>query len=390
MMQSGLSRELFETWCSDKKSGVIVAGYCVEGTLAKQLLNDSPSEITTMAGQRVKVNCSIDYISFSAHTDYKQTTQFVRALKPAHIILVHGEQTEMAKLKDALIRQYEDSTDYNIQVYNPKNTQPVELYFRGEKTAKVVGKLASNILPKEDNELSGILVKRNFKYHIMSPEDLPNYTNLPISSILQRLSIPIRRDPLDIVNSFQRVFGNVKQVTSSSSSSSSSTTDQSSLTTTTTITNNLRIKLFDSIEILFEPNYAVLEWDSSPLNDFYADSIFACMLKLEVNEHNESIDSVKMRSSSSSAAAINNLNQQLKNEINKRVTYDLDYEERLMCSLRDMFDERSIEYKPSESINVNVDDRKLNIDLKNLVITCKEDEYLEQIVSNLVKQVKFS
>jgi hypothetical protein len=25
MMQSGLSRELFESWCSDKKSGVIIA-----------------------------------------------------------------------------------------------------------------------------------------------------------------------------------------------------------------------------------------------------------------------------------------------------------------------------------------------------------------------------
>ena len=35
MMQSGLSRELFESWCTDKKSGVIIAGYCVEGTLAK-------------------------------------------------------------------------------------------------------------------------------------------------------------------------------------------------------------------------------------------------------------------------------------------------------------------------------------------------------------------
>ena len=35
MMQSGLSRELFETWCTDRRNGVIIAGYCVEGTLAK-------------------------------------------------------------------------------------------------------------------------------------------------------------------------------------------------------------------------------------------------------------------------------------------------------------------------------------------------------------------
>ena len=35
MMQSGLSRQLFEVWCTDKRNGLIVAGYCVEGTLAK-------------------------------------------------------------------------------------------------------------------------------------------------------------------------------------------------------------------------------------------------------------------------------------------------------------------------------------------------------------------
>jgi Predicted exonuclease of the beta-lactamase fold involved in RNA processing len=34
MMQSGLSRELFEMWCTDAKNGVIIAGYCVEGKLS--------------------------------------------------------------------------------------------------------------------------------------------------------------------------------------------------------------------------------------------------------------------------------------------------------------------------------------------------------------------
>ncbi len=37
MLQSGLSRELFEGWCTDSKNGCIIAGYCVEGTLAKVL-----------------------------------------------------------------------------------------------------------------------------------------------------------------------------------------------------------------------------------------------------------------------------------------------------------------------------------------------------------------
>ena len=34
MMQSGLSRELFEKWCTNKRNGVILAGYAVEGKFA--------------------------------------------------------------------------------------------------------------------------------------------------------------------------------------------------------------------------------------------------------------------------------------------------------------------------------------------------------------------
>lgn len=59
----------------------------------------------------------------------------------------------------------------SFQVHNPGNTQSIELQFRGEKTAKVVGKLAMQ--PPEDGQiLSGVLVRRNFNYHLMHPSDL--------------------------------------------------------------------------------------------------------------------------------------------------------------------------------------------------------------------------
>lgn len=126
MMQSGLSRELFESWCTEKRNGVIIAGYCVEGTLAKHILSQ-PEEIVTMSGQKLPLKCSVDYISFSAHTDYQQTSEFVRTLKPTHIVLVHGEQNEMSRLKAALTREYGDSTGYIIDIHNPKNGQCVEV-----------------------------------------------------------------------------------------------------------------------------------------------------------------------------------------------------------------------------------------------------------------------
>lgn len=56
-------------------------------------------------------------------------------------VLVHGEANEMGRLKAALIREYEDDPEYDIEVYNPPNTKAVTLYFRGEKMAKVRGNL---------------------------------------------------------------------------------------------------------------------------------------------------------------------------------------------------------------------------------------------------------
>jgi len=44
----------------------------------------------------------------------------------------------MSRLKAALVREYEDDTEYQPIIHNPRNTVPVELYFRGEKMAKVL------------------------------------------------------------------------------------------------------------------------------------------------------------------------------------------------------------------------------------------------------------
>ena len=109
MMQSGLSRELFEMWCPDSKNGVIIAGnahiilsqrrflslkfiilgYCVEGTLAKDILKE-PEEVQTMSGQRLPLKCSVEYISFSAHTDFEQTSHFVRSIRPPNVVSFVG------------------------------------------------------------------------------------------------------------------------------------------------------------------------------------------------------------------------------------------------------------------------------------------------------------
>ena len=76
MLQSGFSRELFEKWCTDSRNGFVILGYCVEGTLAKEILSE-PKEIKSSRGIMLKLNMSIEYISFSAHVDYLQNSQFI-------------------------------------------------------------------------------------------------------------------------------------------------------------------------------------------------------------------------------------------------------------------------------------------------------------------------
>jgi cleavage and polyadenylation specificity factor subunit 3 len=169
----------------------------------------------------------------------------------------------MQKLKDALIRQYEDSTEYNIQVYNPKNTQPVELYFRGEKSAKVIGKLAANTPPKVDAEISGVLVKRNFKYSVITAEDLPNYTDLAISNVLQRQSVPFKGNHDLLMFAIQKNFGNYKQIDGAC----------------------VKVRVLDAIDMYFEKGFIILEVFLTFLKYPNKPKIFQFVFKVEFKSY---------------------------------------------------------------------------------------------------------
>ncbi|VDK88518.1 unnamed protein product [Dibothriocephalus latus] len=181
MMQSGLCRELFENWCTDRRNGVIIAGYCVEGTLAKQILS-LPAEVPTMSGQMLPLKCSVDYISFSAHTDYQQTSEFIRELRPHHVVLVHGEQNEMMRLAGALQREYEDDETCRLEISTPKNCEA------------------------------------NFAYHIMTPSELPVYTELATTVVTQVIATPFS-GPVSILHfHLALVAGKVKVLEESAES----------------------------------------------------------------------------------------------------------------------------------------------------------------------------
>lgn len=207
MLQSGVSRELFEAWCQDEKNCVIIADFAVQGTMARDILSN-PSEIVTRAGARVPLRCQVDAISFSAHADFPQTSEFLDELRPPHVVLVHGEAMEMGRLKKAL-EQHAAALGIPRAVYTPKLTQAVVVPHRPRRLARVVGKLAEK-RPSEGQNIRGLMVKRGGAYTLLHHEDLPKFTKLHPGTVVQRQSLALRRPFSEVRLALELMFEGVQ------------------------------------------------------------------------------------------------------------------------------------------------------------------------------------
>lgn len=298
-----------------------------------------------MSGQRLPMKCSVDYISFSAHTDYQQTSEFIRTLKPPHIVLVHGEQNEMSRLKAALVREYEDDTEYQPVIHNPRNTVAVELYFRGEKMAKVVGKLAADQTNLQNKKISGILLKRNFNYHIMDPADLSNYTDLAMSTITQRISIAYTGTLPLLRYYLQQLSGDVEQFD---------------------ISGKPALRVFKCITIIMEARMVVVEWMANPVADMYADAVMTVVLRAESDPMPQ------------------------KNVPPALVVDKSHVQECLLEMLADMFGSSSIsKLIKNDRMTVTVDEKTAIINVDTLDVTC-EDEILQQVLQTAVSKLSLA
>ncbi|PHT56002.1 Cleavage and polyadenylation specificity factor subunit 3 [Capsicum baccatum] len=254
-LQSGLSRQLFDKWCSDKKNACVIPGYVVEGTLAKTIINE-PKEVTLTNGLSAPLNMQVHYISFSAHADYAQTSTFLKELMPPNIILVHGEANEMGRLKTKLTSLFADG---NTKIITPKNCQSVEMHFNSEKMAKTIGKLAEKT-PEVGEIVSGLLVKKGFTYQIMAPDDLHVFSQLSTANITQRITIPYSGAFAVIQHRLKQIYESVE----------SSTDEESGVPT---------LRVHERVTVKQESeNHLSVHWTADPISDMVSDSVMALVL----------------------------------------------------------------------------------------------------------------
>lgn len=272
-LQSGLSRQLFDKWCSDKKNACVIPGYVVEGTLAKTIISE-PKEVTLMNGLTAPLNMQVHYISFSAHADFAQTSTFLKELMPPNIILVHGEANEMGRLKQKLITQFSDS---NTKIISPKNCQSVEMYFNSEKMAKTIGRLAEKT-PEVGETVSGLLVKKGFTYQIMAPVDLHVFSQLSTANINQRITIP-----------YSGAFGVIKHRLKQIYESVESSVDEETEIPTLRVHDKVTVKQ-DS------DKHISLHWTSDPISDMVSDSIVSLVLNISREGPKVVVEAQEMKS----------------------------------------------------------------------------------------------
>jgi hypothetical protein len=332
MLQNGLSRELLEAWCEDRRNGLVMTGYSVEGTLAKHLLT-GPADIPAVtqggpSGRRLTMAMSVEYVSFSAHVDFGQNAEFIDAMRPTHLVLVRGESNEMHRLKAALQRRYSDEAEdegsaegtgisesaeakvTGMKIYTPKNGEAVSLVFQDHVTAKMLGSLAvahtRDAYGDDDSglDVQGVLVKKDFTYQHLAPFDIPSYTALGTSRLGQRQYF-YSSAPFSLIEHHVKAFLGPAHVRSTTKSEDMgrgagymADSDQSRNKA------HRQLSLAAGGEILLREGGSegdvgagdvdslpsrtvsnkqlyVLEWIASPLNDLLVDSVLSLILTLE-------------------------------------------------------------------------------------------------------------
>ncbi|RMD43019.1 hypothetical protein DV735_g2110, partial [Chaetothyriales sp. CBS 134920] len=242
MLQSGMSRTLLERWAPDPRNGVIMTGYNVEGTMGRTILTEPDQIPAVMTGSSSGVGqtmgkkgddsavmiprrCTVEEYQFAAHVTGVENVYFIEQVAAPHVILVHGERSQGARLRSRLLdlnnrRLSSNPEAQQTKVYSPENGAEIKIPFRKDKLAKVVGKLAQLTPPKAGQQptddspiLTGVLVQNDFNLSLMAPEDLREYAGLSTTTIICKQHITLATATIDLIKwALEGTFGSIEEL----------------------------------------------------------------------------------------------------------------------------------------------------------------------------------
>lgn len=178
-----------------------------------------------------------------------------------------------------------------VKVYSPRNCEELRIPFKSDKTAKVVGKLASISPPsqvadgddREPQLVTGVLVQNDFKMSLMAAEDLREYAGLTTTTIACKQRLKLTAAGVELIKwGLEGTFGaieelpKVKTEQENGSGSHPETTemDQEQVVATYLVMGCITVRYYSGGEL-------ELEWEGNMLNDGIADAVMAVLLSVE-------------------------------------------------------------------------------------------------------------
>lgn len=331
MLQNGVSRELLERWAPNDRNGVVITGYSVEGTMAKEILHE-PDSIPAIMGNRsaaaigrargaagesekamIPRRCSVAEYSFAAHVDGQENQEFIKEIAAPVVvgitvyvsvipltfvqILVHGEKHNMMRLKSKLLSLNADKVA-KTKIFSPANTEELRIPFKTEKTAKVVGKLAQipppNTSDQNDTQLiAGVLVQNDFKMSLMAVEDLREYAGLTTTTIMCKQRITLSAAGIDLIKwALEGTFGAIEEIGASKKSltngaaavNGNGTSHEGDMGDEETVhsPHPVAYLVMGCVIVRYQNGGEVeVEWEGNMLNDGIADAVLAVLFTVE-------------------------------------------------------------------------------------------------------------
>jgi len=199
----------------------------------------------------------------------------------------------MMRLKSKLLSLNADKSS-KVKVYSPRNCEELRIPFKADKTAKVVGKLASIPPPsgKDDGDhqpqlITGVLVQNDFKMSLMAPEDLREYAGLTTTTITCKQRMTLSAAGIDLIKwALEGTFGSIEELPESkgkqktngdthmNGSSEEADEEFSSEATCYLVMGCVTVRYRNHGEV-------ELEWEGNMLNDGIADAIMAVLFSVE-------------------------------------------------------------------------------------------------------------
>lgn len=203
----------------------------------------------------------------------------------------------MMRLKSKLLSLNSDKAQ-KVKVFSPRNCEELRIPFKADKTAKVVGKLASIPPPQhlpdgsgeEDAQLiTGVLVQNDFKMLLMAPEDLREYAGLTTTIITCKQRLTLSAAGIDLIKwALEGTFGSIEEVPAGKAISETNgdghtngygVSEEADEEVSRQSTEYL---VMGCVTVRYENSGEVqLEWEGNMLNDGIADAVMAVLFSVE-------------------------------------------------------------------------------------------------------------